>query len=164
MDRELFTKFLGYYNTLIELHGKQFELNKNLRDKILTRDLEQITSTTHTIDLVTAEIETVEVERRKVIYELYPNKSISNGLKSIISELEDDDTEMINKSRDSLKEIVLKVSRINEGNHIIIQENLSDIKSIVNMVIESKRPKAGYDLFGKSSGSAINKTLLNRVG
>ena len=148
-------------STQIELQTMLLDYSNNLREAIMKRDLEDISSISNTIDQVMEKVESTEIERRKLVVDNNLGDKAINSIKHLIDCF--DDNEKLKELHNKLKDVVSKANQKNRGNRIILEEGISAFKNNINLIISSKTKPVGYDYTGKNSSSS-NKILLNRIG
>ncbi len=156
-------KLLSLFEKQLDLQKQLYAEAQRLREQILPRELKQILATAHTIDQITGEIESLELERQHIIKNSDLTEEANGSFSALLRLLPEDDRKQLEKIRSELKSAVKATARINSSNRIILEEALSSVKSSVEIIATKAKPSTGYDFTGKTN-SASRRKLVNQIG
>lgn len=162
MDSTVFESILEIFRDQISLQQELQEQAKRMRSVILSRDMDQIAIISHTIDQITAETETLEIERREIIAVSGLHESANKSFAVLIRSLPEEQAAKLIKIHKTLKETVKETTRFTTSNRVILKEILSSIRANIEVIAGTAKPSTGYDNTGKSSNN--KRKFLNQIG
>jgi len=163
MKLSITEQVISNFEQQLELQATLQAETLRLRNCILKRQLDEISSITHRIDEIAEKMEIVELERREMIEDAGMGQEAARSFDTLYRLLPEQSRDRMTKIRQKLRDASKENYRLNANNRILLEEALQSVKSTVSILTRSERASTGYDVFGKSS-SVNRKKLLNRIG
>ena len=162
----LIQELIGILEHEKEIYEKIFRIEQEKSEAIINRDGKVIAELSLLQERFLKEIEKLENERivlmkRYETISIIEQNRVEITLQDIMKSIDDTEGEILRQSGVELKEILLKVSRIQELNSQLLMDNMEFYDIIISGLKNSSSMRLGYGSDGKGKAGGSNPVLFN---
>ncbi len=164
---EQFTQLKTVLNNELDIYDDLSTIAVQMNEAIKKNNIDKIQASTSRYDALTVQIEFLETKRLElcdaILKKLKPHHRHMNLL-NIIALLPKEEQKTFIKTRESLKEKINHLSRINISNQILLNEAIKAIGSKFEIVSQYQNKLTGYKHTGNPDKNTIPKNIINQLG
>ncbi len=152
---------------LVEILGQETELLQNLyevlklqQDGLVRCDIKAITDNVSKQIEILKKIEGIEVERNKILSSLGQDADGGIKFEALIEYAPDYISRRLASLRETLREVVSQIRKVNEQNQVLIRQSLSYVQGMLRE-IAGEDDACGYGVDGKV-GTKMRQIVIDR--
>lgn len=152
---------------LVEILGRETELLESLHEVLKLQqqglvncDVQMISDNVSRQIEILRQIEAIEVERSKIVALTDRDDQEGVKLETLIASAPDHISKKLSALRDSLKQVVSEIRKVNEQNQVLIRQSVSYVQRMLAEIAGEENP-CGYGADGKV-GLRMREMVIDR--
>lgn len=150
----------------LNIHTDCVKIATTMNTAIKEKEVNRVQRLTGQFDVLTGQIEALEVRRLELCDEItlaFKPQNKHLNLLSVIALIPQKEQKSFLEIRTSLKEKINEMSRTNTSNQLLLHESITVISKNFELIAESQNRLAGYKQTGTMEKKLVQKNIINHI-